>query len=514
MGLGLALHALDVFLAESARSRDGDLLLLARTEVLGGDVQDAVGIDVEGDLDLGRAARGRRDAVQMEHAELLVVSGERALSLEDLDLHARLVVAVGGEDVALLGRDRGIAGDHRGGDAAGGFDREGERGDVEQEDVLDVATKHAALNGRADRHDFVRIHTLVGLLADHVAGGLNDLGHAGHATDENELVHLTLAPLGVGETLLDGLDGALEEVVGELLELGAGQLLLDVLRSARVGGDEGKVDLVLLGRGECDLGLLGLFLDTLDGVGLLGEVDAGLGFELRDDPLHDAVVPIVAAEVGVAVGAAHLEDAVAELEGRDVKGASTEVIDGDLLVFLLLEAVGERGCRRLIDDAQDLEAGNLAGVLRGIALGVVEVSGNGDNRLGDLLTQLGLGVALELGEDHCGNLRRAEALRLAVDLNLDVGVAVRSFHQLVRNAVLLAAALVVLAAHETLHGEDGVLRVGDGLALGGLADKALAALAEGNDRWGRAGAFGVFQNDRLAAFHHGHAGVGRSQIDS
>ena len=70
-----------------------------------------------------------------------------------------------------------------------------------------------------------------------------------------------------------------------------------------------------------------------------------------------------------------------------------------------------------------------------------------------------------------------------------MSIPIRGLHKLVRDAVLLAAALVVLAAHETLHGEDGILRVGDGLTLGGLADKALAALAESNDRRGRACAF-------------------------
>jgi len=81
------------------------------------------------------------------------------------------------------------------------------------------------------------------------------------------------------------------------------------------------------------------------------------------------VVPVVAAEVGVAVGAAHLEDAVAELEDRDVEGAAAEVIDGDLLVLLLVEAVGERGRGGLVDDAQDLKAGDLAGVLGGAGAG-------------------------------------------------------------------------------------------------------------------------------------------------
>ena len=47
-------------------------------------MQDAVRIDVEGDLDLRHAARGGRDAIQVKGAELLVVAGERALALQNL----------------------------------------------------------------------------------------------------------------------------------------------------------------------------------------------------------------------------------------------------------------------------------------------------------------------------------------------------------------------------------------------------------------------------------------------
>ena len=48
------------------RGGDRDLLLLAGAEVLRRHVDDAVGVDVEGDLDLRHAARRRRDARQVE----------------------------------------------------------------------------------------------------------------------------------------------------------------------------------------------------------------------------------------------------------------------------------------------------------------------------------------------------------------------------------------------------------------------------------------------------------------
>lgn len=66
-----------------------------------------------------------------------------------------------------------------------------------------------------------------------------------------------------------------------------------------------------------------------------------------------------------------------------------------LVLLALVEAVGERRGGGLVDDAQDVEARDLTGLLCGLALGVVEVGGDGDDRVGDGLTEVGLGVALE-----------------------------------------------------------------------------------------------------------------------
>ena len=67
--------------------------------------------------------------------------------------------------------------------------------------------------------------------------------------------------------------------------------------------------------------------------------------------------------------------------------------------LLLVEPVGERGGRRLVDDAEHLEARDLAGLLRGLALRVVEVRGHRDDRLGDGVAEVRLGVALQLAQD-------------------------------------------------------------------------------------------------------------------
>ena len=173
-----------------------------------------------------------------------------------------------------------------------------------------------------------------------------------------------------------------------------------MLRPGRVGRDEWKIQVVFLGGREGDLRLLRLFLDALDRIWLLGKVDAGFLFEIPDDPIHEAVVPIVAAEVGVAVRGGNLEDPVADFEGRDVKRAAAKIIDRDFFVGLFVEPVGQRGGGWLVDDALHVESGDLAGILRRIALRVVEIGGDGDDGLGDFFTQLGFGIGLEFAENH------------------------------------------------------------------------------------------------------------------
>ena len=149
-------------------------------------------------------------------------------------------------------------------------------------------------------------------LTGEFAGDLDDFRHAGHAADEDELVDVRGGNTGFLEAIADGFLGALEKLVGELLQLGAGHGELDVLRPSGVGGNEGEVDVVGLTGREGDLRFLRFFLDALERVGLAGEVDALIFFELADDVLDEGVVPIVAAELGVAVGGEDFEDAVAD----------------------------------------------------------------------------------------------------------------------------------------------------------------------------------------------------------
>ncbi len=404
--LGLVHHPLDLVVLQARAALDPDLLLVARPEILRRDVDDPVRVDVERHLDLRHAARRRRDADELELAERLVERRHLGLALEHVDLDRRLVVLGGREHLRLLRRDGRVALDQLREHAALRLDPERERRDVEKQDVLDLALEDARLDAGADGDDLVRVDALVRLLADDLLDLVLHRRHAGHAADEDDVVDVRGRQAGVGERLLRRADRPLDEVVRQLVQLRARELQVEVLRPVLGRGDERQVDLRRRGRRELDLRLLGRLVQPLERHRVLREVDALLAQELRDHPVDDRLVEVVAAEVVVAVRRLHLEDAVAELEHRHVERAAAEVEDEDRLVGLLVEPVGERRRRRLVDDAEHVQAGDLAGVLRRLTLRVVEVRGDGDDGVRDRLAEIGLGVRLQLLQDHRRDLRR------------------------------------------------------------------------------------------------------------
>ena len=130
----------------------------------------------------------------------------------------------------------------------------------------------------------------------------------------------------------------------------------------------------------------------------------------------------------------------------------------------------------------------------------------------DLLAEIGLSRLLHLAEDVGADL----AWRIFLAAGLNPCVAVVALDDGVRHQALVLGdqRIVEAAADQALDGIEGVRRIGDGLALGGLSDEALPAVAEGDHAGGGACAFAILDHMDVAALHDRHARIGRAQVDS
>jgi hypothetical protein len=273
--LSLGQHALNLLLGQTTLVvGDDNLVGLSGTLLKGRDVHDTVGINIEGDLDLGDTTRSRGDTGELELSEEVVVLGAGTLTLKDLDEDSGLVVGEGGESLRLLGRDGGVALDESSHDTTGSLDTERQRSNVEEEDLVgrlgrSVARKDGSLDGSTVGNSLIRVDGLVGLLAtEEVGDHLLDLGDTSGTTDEDNLVDRGLVNLGVTEGALNGLHGTTEEILAELLETGTGDGGVEInTLEERVNLDGG-----LGRRGESALGTLAGGSQAAESTGVGSEV--------------------------------------------------------------------------------------------------------------------------------------------------------------------------------------------------------------------------------------------------
>ena len=426
--LRLLHHLLDLVLRQPALVvGDRDLVLLSRRLVLRRHVENAVGVDVEADGDLGNSTRGRGNAGQLELAQQVVVAGAGALALVNLDEDSGLVVGVGREHLLLLRGNRRVPRDQHRHHTPGGFQTLGERGHVEEKQVLNLlvalAAQDGGLNGGAVRHGLVRVDALAQFLAvEEVLQELLHLGNTSGTAHQHHVVDSALVHLGVPQALLHRFHALPEEVHVQLLESGASDGRVEVHALVQ------RVDLDsrLSGGGQRPLRPLARGPQPSQCPGVAGDVLLVLPFELLHEVIHHPVVEVFPAQVSVSGGSLHLEDTLLDGEQRDIEGAAPEVEDQDVLLSnargFLVESVGDSSGGGLVNDAHHVQARNDASILRGLALRVVEVGGNSHDGVLDGGAQICFGNFFHLRQDHGRDFLGGELLILTLVLDGDHGL--------------------------------------------------------------------------------------------
>ena len=275
--------------------------------------------------------------------------------------------------------------------------------------------------------------------------------NARRAAHQHHFVDLFGSDARVGHRLLAGRDGALEHRFDQQFEDRARNLAL-------IAVAVGQFDVELRGgfSGKPDLGVDCGLAQGLHRAGMRAQVHAVLGVNLVESDGEQQIVDVVAAQMRVAVGRLHLEDAVAQLEDGDIESPAAKIVNRDGARFGAIESVGQRRSRGLVHQPQHIQARHASCVFSGLALRVVEVRRYGDDRLRDLRAEEALGVALELAQNVGRNLGRRKAHLAQLDARnltrLDVaGKAEGEELQLRPN-------LFESAAHQALDGVDDALR--------------------------------------------------------
>ena len=245
-------------------------------------------------------------------------------------------------------------------------------GDVEQEDFVgglggSISRENGSLDSGSVSNGFVGVDGLVGLFAvEEVGHKLLDLGDTGRSTDKNDFVNRRLVNLGIAKDTLDRLHGGAEEILAKLLEASAGDGGVEVdtfKEGVDLNGGLGR-------RRKSALSPLASSAKTTESASIGGEILLVLALELSDEVVDKAVVEVLTTQVGIASSRLNLEDTFFDGQERDIECSTAEIEDEDiaLALSLLVKAIGDGGSSWLVDDTEDIEAGNQTGIFRSLAL--------------------------------------------------------------------------------------------------------------------------------------------------
>ena len=219
----------------------------------------------------------------------------------------------------------------------------------------------------------------------------------------------------------------------------------------------------------------------------------------------------------------HLEDAPGQLEHRHVEGAAPQVVDGIGALLAFVQTVGDGRGGRLVDEAQHVQPGQPGRVLGGLALGIVEIGGHGDDGARQrVLVDIERGqcaIAQHLqdlgrhfhGRDGPGRGGHGHGTVVAGGGGIHGCVRTRSHHP---QRQTLCLGIGQTTPHQALDRADDVARVRQQRLLGGVAHHGRSAGAVMHDRRQQLPALLVRQRIGHARAADGHQRVGSSQIDT
>jgi len=517
--LGITDHLVDFLLGKSTLVvGDGNLVLLSSGLVVGRDVKDTVGINVEGDLNLWGSSWSWWDSLEVELSEDVVVLGHLSLSLEDLDEHTWLVVSVSGEDLRFLGWDGGLSWDQNSHNTSGSLNTLGKSGNVEKEQVLDSfvsgSVEDGSLDGGTIGDGFVWVDGLVqSLSVEEVLEHLLDLWNSSGSSDENDFVDLSLSDSRVLEDGLYWWHTLSEEIDTEILELGSGDGGVVVLTLSK----SFALNWRLMGTRKNSLGLLALGSQSSESSGVLGDVYSGLLLEVGHAEVDELVVEIFSSQVSVTIGGLDLKDTLIDGQKGYIESTSTEIEDENVLLNLrfLVESVGNSSGSWLVDNSGNVKSSNGSGILGGLSLGVIEVSWDSDDGVLDALSEVRLSDFSHLNQNHGGDFFWLEFLLLSLegdddDWLLSVSLLDLEWPEL---DVSLDGVVREFSSDESLGIEDSVGWVSGDLVLGRVSNESFF-FSEGNVGWGGVETLIVGDDFDLVVYPHSDAGVGGSEIDS
>src|SRR5450830_128197 len=296
-------HLGDFAIGQTVGRLDLDTGFNARAQFTRSHAEQAIGVDLEGHANFRRTRDHRRDTAQFKACQGAAVADQLTLALQHMNHHGRLAIFVSGEVLGASDGDGGVAWNHLLHQATHGFQTQGQRNHVEQQQfatVALVACQGIGLDRGTNGHHLIRIDFSQRLAAKRFGNRFADARHTGRTTDHHHGSNIFQLNAGITHGATASLEAAGDHRFDQRIKGFTGQLG----RPIAVGN---------FNRGRVSQGFFG---DTgsLQQMALLARVQVSGQTGTVDDPTGDRVVEVIAAQGRITTGGQHLKDTASQAQ--------------------------------------------------------------------------------------------------------------------------------------------------------------------------------------------------------
>ena len=235
-------HAVDFTLVETGRRRNGNFLFLTCAEVLCRYIDNAVGIDIEGNFDARYSTGSRRNTGQFETAQRLVVCGHFTFALQDMNINGRLVIHSCREDLFAFRRDGRVAFNNLREDTAHSFNTERQGSNIEKQYILNIAYENSCLNSRTDSYAFIGVNALIRVFSKNIFNSFLNSRNAAGTADEDNFINFIDGKTRIFNSLASRFHRSVYEVCRQFIEFSPRQRKIQVFRTAGICCNERQIN--------------------------------------------------------------------------------------------------------------------------------------------------------------------------------------------------------------------------------------------------------------------------------
>ena len=118
---------------------------------------------------------------------------------------------------------------------------------------------------------------------------------------------------------MNTLDSAVNKVARHAVKFGTSKIHVKMLRAIGTSRNERQVDIGCHHAGQFNLGFFSRFTNPLHGHLITCQVNAVLFLEFIGHPIHDAMVEVIAAQMGITGRGFNFEDAITQFQNGNIE---------------------------------------------------------------------------------------------------------------------------------------------------------------------------------------------------